>query len=95
MKKVEEHINEKLKNDPEFKERYSLILQKAEIAKKIIDYRIKHNLSQAQLADELGISQQYISKIEEGHFSTLEMVEHILSHIGYRLKLKVEPILVS
>lgn len=90
--KVKEHIAEKLKKDPGFKERYNLILQKAEIAKKIIGYRIKHNLTQAELADELGVSQQYISKIEEGHFSTLDMVENVLSHIGYRLKLKVEPV---
>ena len=92
--KVKEHIVEKLKKDAGFKERYDLILQKAEIAEKIIDYRIKHNLTQAELADELGVSQQYISRIEEGHFSTLEMVEHVLSYIGYRLKLKVEPISV-
>jgi len=90
--RVKEHIVEKLKKDPGFKERYDLILQKAEIAKKIIGYRIKHNLTQAELADELGVSQQYISKIEEGHFSTLDMVENVLSHIGYRLKLKVEPV---
>lgn len=90
--RVKEHIIEKLKKDPGFKERYDLILQKAEIAKKIIGYRIKHNLTQAELADELGVSQQYISKIEEGHFSTLDMVENVLSHIGYRLKLKVEPV---
>ena len=92
--KVKEHIAEKLKKEPGFNERYDLILQKAEIAKKIIDYRIKHNLTQVQLADELGVSQQYISRIEEGQFSTLEMVEHILSCIGYRLKLKAEPISV-
>ncbi len=90
--RVKEHIVEKLKKDPGFKERYDLILQKAEIAKKIIGYRIKHNLTQAELADELGVSQQYISKIEEGHFSTLDMVENVLSHIGYKLKLKVEPV---
>ena len=90
--KVKEHIAEKLKKDPGFKDRYDLILQKAEIAKKIIDYRIKHNLTQSQLAEELEVSQQYISRIEEGQFSTLDMVENILSHIGYRLRLKVEPV---
>ncbi len=90
--KVKEHIAEKLKENPGFKDRYDLILQKAEIAKKIIDYRIEHNLTQAQLADELRVSQQYISRIEEGQFSTLDMVENVLSHIGYRLKLEVEPI---
>jgi len=91
MREVQKHINDKLKNDPEFKERYNLILQKVEVAKKIIDYRIKHNLTQKQLAHELGVTQQYISKIEEGIFSTLDAVDHILFQMGYRLILKVEP----
>ena len=92
MKKVSDHIAEKLKKDPTFRIRRELIQQKANVARKIIGYRIKHNLSQSQLASEIGVSQQYISKIEEGHFSTLEMVEIVLSRIVYRLKLKVEPI---
>lgn len=91
MKKVSDHIAKKLKKEPAFRIRRELIQQKANVAKKIIEYRIKHNLSQSQLASEIGVSQQYISKIEEGHFSTLEMVETVLSRIGYRLKLKVEP----
>ncbi|MBU1146973.1 MAG: helix-turn-helix domain-containing protein [Candidatus Omnitrophica bacterium] len=90
MKKVQEHIDEKLKNEPGFRERYNLIMQKAEIAKKIIGYRIKHNLTQKQLADDLDVSQQYISKIEEGDFSTLDTVDHILFKMGCRLILKVE-----
>lgn len=88
--KVHDHINEKLKNDPKFRERYNLILQKLEVAKKIIGYRIKHNLTQEQLAYELDISQQYISKIEEGLFSNLDTIDQILFKIGYRLILKAE-----
>jgi DNA-binding XRE family transcriptional regulator len=90
--KVREHIAEKLKNEPEFRERYDLILQKAEIAEKIIDYRIKHDLTQAELAKELGVSQQYVSKIEEGRFSNLETIENVLFRLGYKLKLKVESV---
>lgn len=91
MRKVKDHINDKLKKDPNFKKRYGLILQKAAVAKKIINYRIEHNLTQAQLADEVGVSQQYISRIEEGHFSTFDMVETILHHIGYRLRIESIP----
>lgn len=91
MKTVQEHIKEKLDKDPRFKERYNIILQKLEIAKKLIDYRIKHNLTQKQLAYELGMTQQYISKIEDGDFSTLDMVEQVLFQIGYKLILKAEP----
>ena len=62
------------------------------VVKEIIEYRIRHNVSQAQLAEQIGVTQQYISKIEEGEFSNLDTIENVLHHIGYRLKLEVVPV---
>lgn len=92
MRKVDDYIKEKMKKDPEFATRYNLIMEKAAVVKEIIKYRIRHNLSQAQLAKEIGVTQQYISKIEEGEFSNLDTIENVLRHIGYRLKLEVVPV---
>ncbi len=89
MRKVDDYIKERIKKDPGFKTRYDLIKQKAAVAKTIVAYRIKHNLSQAGLAEKIGVTQQYISKIEEGEFSNLNTVENILYYTGYRLKLEV------
>lgn len=89
MKKVDTHIKEKMERDLEFKARYDLIQEKVKVVKKIIEYRNKHKLSQVELAKDLGVTQQYISKIEEGEFSNLATVENLLYHIGYRLELKV------
>ena len=91
MKKVDDYIKEKIKKDPDFKAHYDLLMEKAAVVKKIITYRIRHKLSQEQLAKEIGVTQQYISKIEEGEFSNLDAIENILEHIGYRLKLEVVP----
>ena len=91
MRKVDDYIKEKIKNDPDFKARYDLIKEKVAVVKKIIEYRIRHKLSQEQLAKEIGVTQQYISKIEEGEFSNLDAIEDILEQIGYRLKLEVVP----
>ena len=91
MRKVDDYIKEKIKNDPDFKVRYDLIKEKVAVVKKIIEYRIRHKLSQEQLAKEIGVTQQYISKIEEGEFSNLDAIEDILEQIGYRLKLEVVP----
>ena len=92
MRKVDDYIKEKMKRDPDFKARYDLLKEKAAVVKEIIEYRIRHDLSQAQLAKEIGVTQQYISKIEDGEFSNLDAIENILEHIGYRLKLEVVPV---
>ena len=91
MKKVDDYIKEKLKKNPDFKARYNLLTEKAAVVKKIIEYRLRHKLSQEQLAEEIGVTQQYISKIEDGEFSNLDAIENILEHIGYRLRLAVVP----
>ncbi len=91
MRKVDDYIKEKIKKNPDFKARYDLIKEKAAVVKTIIEYRIRHNLSQERLAREIGVTQQYISKIEEGEFSNLDTIENVLDHIGYRLKLEVVP----
>ena len=92
MKTFDNYIKEEIKRDPSFKAEYDLIVQKAAIVKKIIEYRAKHNLTQAQHAKKLGVTQQYISKIEEGEFSNLATVENILHGIGYRLHIEVIPL---
>ncbi len=91
MRKVDDYIKEKIKRNPDFKACYDLLMEKAAVVKKIIAYRIRHKLSQEQLAEEIGVTQQYISKIEEGEFSNLDTIENVLEHIGYRLRLEVVP----
>ena len=88
---VSEHIKEMLK-DPYFKELYELDQQKLEVVKKIIAYRIKHKLSQKQLAKKLGVSQQHISKIENSEFSSMETLEKVLKGIGYSVKIQAVPL---
>ena len=63
--KVSDHLKEKIK-DPYFKELYELEAQKYAIVEKIVEYRIKHKMTQGQLAEKVGVTQQQISKIENG-----------------------------
>lgn len=88
---VQEHLKEKLK-DPYFKELYELDQQKLSVVKKIIEYRIKHKLSQGQLADQVGVTQQHISKIENGEFSSVSTLEKVLLAIGYTVKIQAVPL---
>jgi len=91
VKQVNRHLEEKLK-DPYFKELYELEEQKLAIVKRIIDYRIKNNLTQGQLAKRVGVTQQHISKIENGEFSSIATLEKVLLFIGFTVKFKVVPL---
>jgi DNA-binding XRE family transcriptional regulator len=82
---VNEHLKEMLK-DPYFKELYELDSIKTEIALKIVGYRAKHGLTQGQLAKKVGVSQQQISLVEEGNFSSFQTIQKILLAIGYKIK---------
>lgn len=85
---VKEHLQEKLKN-PYFKELHELEQQKYAIVRKIIDYRIKQNLTQADLAKQIKVSQQHISKIESGEFSSVTTLEKVLLGIGMTVRIGV------
>ena len=89
--RVSEHLKEKLK-DPYFKELYELEEQKLSIVKRIIDYRIKNKISQGELAVRAGVTQQHISKIENGEFSSVTTLEKVLLFIGYTIKIHAVPL---
>jgi len=86
-----DHLKEELK-DPYFKELYELSQQKLQVVKKIIAYRIKHKLNQRQLAKKIGVSQQHISNIENGEFSSVATLEKVLLGIGYSVRIQAIPL---
>ncbi|MFH1578432.1 MAG: helix-turn-helix transcriptional regulator [Candidatus Omnitrophota bacterium] len=91
MRSVNEHLKEKLK-DPYFKELYELEEQKLGIVKHIVDYRVKNSLTQKQLARKLGITQQHLSKIENGEFSSVVTLDKVLLFIGFKVRLELVPL---
>ena len=94
IERIDEHLKEKLK-DPYFKELYELEDQKLKIVKHIIDYRIKNELTQGDLAKKIGVTQQHISKIENGEFSSMATLEKVLLSIGYTVKIQATPLQAS
>ncbi|MEK7849414.1 MAG: helix-turn-helix transcriptional regulator [Candidatus Omnitrophota bacterium] len=91
IERVSDHLKEKLK-DPYFKELYELEEQKLEIVKRIVNYRIKYNLTQEDLARKADVSQQHISKIENGDFSNMMTLEKILLFIGLTIRFTAVPV---
>jgi DNA-binding XRE family transcriptional regulator len=65
MKSFRSHLNEKLK-DPEFKKYYEEEKHLLELGVKIAEMREKLGLSQKELAKQCKVTQQQLSKIENG-----------------------------
>ena len=91
VERVDEHLKEELK-DPYFKELYELEEQKLAIVKQIVAYRIKNKLNQNQLAKRAGVTQQHISKIENGEFSNIATLAKVLLFVGFAVQIKAVPI---
>ncbi len=88
---MNEHIKDKLK-DPYFKELYELEQQKLGLVKKIIKYRVDNNITQEELSDQIGVTQQHISKIENCEFTDPVTLAKVLLFVGFRVHMKAEPI---
>ena len=85
MRTVRKHLEEKLK-DASFKEHYELDEVKLQFVKPIIAYRIKRNITQGELGDMVGVTQQQISKIENGDFHNFDTLVRVLAAIGKEIK---------
>jgi len=65
----EQHLAEKLK-DPEFRKEWEATEPEHNLARQIIEARLKQNLSQRELAVRVQTSQAIISRIESGSANT-------------------------
>lgn len=88
---LDRHLQRKLK-DPLFRKLYELEMQKADIAKVLVTERAKRRLTQGQLARRLKVTQQQISKIENGNFTDLRVVLRVLLALGHDIRVSTVPL---
>ena len=86
---IDEWIEENIEDDEE-RLKIEKIKTFSKIASEIIKYRIDHNLSQADLAKKLGVSQNQVSKWERGmnDFKIGTLVE-ICKKLGLELEVNL------
>lgn len=85
---VKEAIEEKRK-DPEFDLQYLEVQREYELIRKVVDARKELGLTQKNLADTVGISQQEISRFEnERHIPKLSSFIKIIEALGLELRLE-------
>lgn len=76
-----QEVMRRLLKKPGFREGYEEELDKLRlaVAKVIVGARVHRRLSQEALARQLGVTQQQISKLENGDFDNLATLQKVLS----------------
>lgn len=89
---LKEWLDEELK-DPEFKKYYDESSIKWHVAMQIVDARQKANMTQGELARQIGDRQQNVSRIESGEQNvTIGTLDKIAKAVGGQLVVRiVEP----
>lgn len=88
LEKIDRHFKEEL-NDREFKKIFEFEKAKVALAQKIAELREIKHLKQRDLAQKLGVSQQFISQIETGQERnlTLDTLLKIARSLGRGVKI--------
>jgi len=84
MKTFKKHLNEKLDN-PDFQEIYDEEKKLLEISLRIHDEREKNGLSQNEVAKKAHITQQQLSKIENGENCNILTLLKVCNALGLEL----------
>jgi len=86
---LREWLDEELK-DPEFKRHYDESAVKWHVAMEIVEARQKANMTQGELAREIGDRQQNVSRIENGEQNvTIGTLGKIAKAVGGQLVVKI------
>lgn len=85
----EDHLKESLK-DPEFRKEWEGSEVEYQLGRKLIEARIKGNLSQRDLAKKMGTSQAQISKIEGMNGNpSLSFLKRLAEALGGKLQISI------
>lgn len=92
LRSVEEIRKEQLQRDPAFRAYWERTALARAVALAVIAYRVKHHLTQTQLAEKLGGRQPQVARLEMGeHTPSLEMLRRLARVLGLRFIVEVAP----
>lgn len=81
-------IFEEFSPEQKIEARYYEIL--CTISRKLVEYRIKHNLTQKQLSEKLGVAQSVVSKYERGDYNiSIKTLNELCGKLGLSLEINI------
>ncbi len=83
---------EELRQDPAFRAYWERTALARAVALALLSYRVKHRLTQTQVAAKLGVRQPQVARLEMGeHTPSLEMLQRLARTLGLRFIVEVAP----
>lgn len=81
---------------PEFRAEWERTRFAHEVAMKVIQYRVDHNLTQSALARKLGMRQPHVARLEAGdHEPSLTTLRRLAQRLGMSFHIDITPNSVS
>jgi len=87
LKSFDSHLKEMMQ-DPEFAKGYEEEKHRLRMALLLADFRQQYGLSQTELAKRSGITQQQLSKLEQGENCNINTLFKVCNSLGLEIELK-------
>ena len=88
----EVYFEERMK-DPEFRQAYEELEPEFALVRQLIDLRLKHNLTQTELARRVGVKQPSIARLEgRGQTRDLVFLGRVAKALDAKLEIRLVPI---
>lgn len=83
-------VKEEALADPEVKREYDELEDEFRLIRAMLDARAKAGLTQADVAERMGVSQPAVSKIESGKVTSLKTLENYAKAVGGKIRVEIE-----
>lgn len=84
-------VRERMMADPEFRKEFDALDEEFVLIEAMIEARTQANMTQADVAQAMGVSQPRVARIESGKNVSLETLRRYAKATGGKLKISIEP----
>lgn len=80
-----------MRNDAEYRREYEALGEEFSLVEAMIQARLAHGLTQAQVAERLGVAQPAVARIESGKNVSLKTLRRYAGALGCKLEVRLRP----
>lgn len=92
MQTQDQAVAEELLRDPAFRAEWDRTALARAVALQVVNYRTEHGMSQRALAEQLGMKQPQVARLESGeHNPTIETLVRLAGELNVEFTLDIHP----